>query len=488
MSYFETLLRSLFIDQKWLLLFITAALGCALGKIKIKHFSLGSAGGIFAGIFVGWLVTFLAEHTIGTEDATVAAMTNPSGSGAAPSGISMFFLILFIAAVGLGVGGKIRTVFNMTGVKLIIVGILVPCVTMAVTLGCMQFAPSLMGDRYNSDVMAGMYSGAMTNSAAYGASNELVNGASYDSVESRYTALSEENKERAVDLMERYHVPSDDEDAETTALYDALYDENGNVTETLNEGQVGIFKSASSSELAQGYAIGFPVGTVIILLAMSLMGAACRRQLEEEKQNGTQEVQADTAPSKNKSDPTTKPIFYSAVIIGFVIFVGYIIGNITVTISGASFSLTTVGGVLISALIFSNVTRIGPFDLTMNPKALGYLREFALLFYMSLMGLQYGYFVIINLSGASLYIVLFAAVVEVVAILVALLVGRVFFRLRWGLLAGGICGGCTSSVGMGAAMSTMDSDEPIIGYGVSQPFAIIANVILIVIFHNSFLI
>lgn len=458
----KSYLISLFISQKFLLLFITAALGCALGKVKIKHFSLGSTGGIFVGIAVGWLTTFIAVKTLGTENALVAAMTSTTGSGAAPAGMSMFFLVLFIAAVGLGVGGKIKTVFNMIGLKLVILGVLIPIITMCVTLGCIQIAPSLMEDDYNSNVMAGMYSGAMTNSAAYGASGELLSG--MDNVADRYAALSDENKSKVLALIG---------EEDTTA------------TDSLTDEQITTFKAASSAQLAQGYAIGFPVGTVIILLAMSLMGGACRKQLEEEKKTAKHPTQT---VKRTGSDPMSKPIFYSAVIIGFVIFVGYVIGNINITISGASVSLTTVGGVLISALVFSNVTKIGPFDLTMNPKALGYLREFALLFYMSLMGLQYGYAVIANLSGHSLYIVLFAAVVELVAILVALVIGRFAFKLRWGLLAGAICGGCTSSVGMGAAMSTMDSDEPIVGYGVSQPFAIVANVLLIVFFHATYLI
>ncbi|MCD7928519.1 MAG: hypothetical protein LUF80_06640 [Oscillospiraceae bacterium] len=459
----KSYLISLFISQKYLLLFITAALGYLLGKIKIKHFSLGSAGGIFAGIVVGWLTTFIAVQTLGTDNTLVAAMTSTSGSGAAPSGMSMFFLVLFIAAVGLGVGGKIKTVFNAIGVKLIVVGILIPIVTMAVTLGCMQVAPTLMGEAYNSNVMAGMYSGAMTNSAAYGASGELISG--MENVADRYASLSDENKSKVLALIG---------EEDTTA------------TDTLTDEQVTNYKSAANAQLAQGYAIGFPVGTVIILLAMSLMGGACRKQLEEEKKT------AKNAPAqsvkKGGSDPMSKPMFYNAAIFGLVIFVGYLIGNIKVTVAGASFSLTTVGGVLISALIFSNFTKIGPLDLTVNPKALGFVREFALLFYMSLMGLQYGYAVIANLSGYSLYIVLFAAVVELVAILVALVLGRFIFRLRWGLLAGAICGGCTSSVGMGAAMSTMDSDEPIVGYGVSQPFAILCNVVMIVIFHANFLV
>jgi putative transport protein len=43
-------------------------------------------------------------------------------------------------------------------------------------------------------------------------------------------------------------------------------------------------------------------------------------------------------------------------------------------------------------------------------------------------------------------------------------------------------------VGLGTALNTMDSDEPTLGYGAAQPFAILANVLLISLFHSLFFI
>lgn len=117
--------------------------------------------------------------------------------------------------------------------------------------------------------------------------------------------------------------------------------------------------------------------------------------------------------------------------------------------------------------------------------ALGFVREFGLLFFMSIIGLSYGYQVVHSFLGSGLVVAIMAAVVEIIAVAVALILGRIM-KLRWGLLAGAICGGCTSTVGLGTALVTMDSDEPGMGFGVSQPFAILANVLLIAWFHAQF--
>jgi len=122
---------------------------------------------------------------------------------------------------------------------------------------------------------------------------------------------------------------------------------------------------------------------------------------------------------------------------------------------------------------------------TNDPMALGFVREFGLLFFMSIIGLSYGYQVVHSFLGSGLVVAIMAAVVEIIAVAAALLLGRIM-KLRWGLLAGAICGGCTSTVGLGTALVTMDSDEPGMGFGVSQPFAILANVLLIAWFHAQF--
>lgn len=442
----------------YFLLFVTAALGAALGKIKIKGFSLGGTGGIFVGIFVSWLVISIAKTVPETNEQFYSTAQGLINNGLVSSSFMMFFLILFIASIGLSVGRKIKAALNRTGLKLVVLGILIPIVAMALTWGCLLVGPSLMGNSFNGYAISGLYSGSMTNTAALGTSYDVVGNLE---VEDRYAALDDEGKTSVLEMIE----------AEDTTP-----------TDTLNEGQVAAFLGKAKAGIGTGYAISFPVGTVGIILAMSLLAAATKKQ----KPAG-EHAQAG-GPSGQGMD-NGKPFFYSAAVFGLVIAVGILLGSITIPLGkGVSFSLSAVGGVLISAMVFSNIPKIGPFDLTINPKTLAFLREFSLIFFMSVMGLLYGYQVVSALSGSMFVLAIMALVVEVIGILVAVFVGRVLMKLNWPLLAGAICGGCTSSVGLGTALSTMDSDDPIVGYGISQPFAILANVILISLFHSYFFI
>ena len=444
----------------YFLLFVTAALGAALGKIKIKGFSLGGTGGIFVGIFIGWLVKHIASGVPETSAYYGTASGLLSG-GLVAQPFMMFFLILFIASVGLSVGGKIKAALNKTGLKLVVLGILIPIIAMAMTWGCLLVGPSLMGDSFNGYAISGLYSGAMTNTAALGTSYEVVSNLESD-VPDRYAAL---------------------DDADKTSVLEMIGAEDTTPTDTLNEGQVAAFLGKAKAAIGTGYAISFPVGTVGIIIAMSLLAAATKKKKPAGEHNQGGGI------GGGRGGDNGKPFIYSAVIFGLVIAVGILLGSITIPLGGGiSFSLSAVGGVLISALVFSNIPKIGPFDLTMNPKTLSFLREFSLIFFMSVMGLLYGYEVVSALSGSLVVLAIMALVVEVVGILIAIFVGRVLMKMSWPLLAGAICGGCTSSVGLGTALSTMDSDEPIIGYGISQPFAILANVILISLFHTYFFI
>lgn len=453
----KTFLVTMFSNQ-YLLLLIAAAIGAAIGNIKIKGFSLGSAAGIFSGIFVGWAMTAIVNKN---PDLFTSLVNTSTGEVTLVSDAFMtFFLLLFICSIGLSVGGKIKTVLNLQGLKLIVIGVLIPVVAMALTWGCLKAAPALMGENYNGYQISGMYSGSMTNTAAYGNSMAVISG--MDDINERYAALSDSDKTLALEMTGA-------EDTTPTA--------------ELNEGQIAAFKGKAKANVSLGYAISFPVGTIVIIVAMSIFAALTKKQrADEEKHISEAAAKAKIAGAKKE-----KPLFFDAVLYGIVFFFGIALGSIKIPLGDVNFTLSPVGGVLISALVFSNIPKIGPIDLTSNPKVLAFMREFSQIFFMSVVGMQYGYDVVHAFSGSGLVIALMAAVVEIVAILAAVLIGRLL-KIRWDRLAGAICGGCTSATGLGAAVSTMGHEEPVLGYGVAQPFAILANVLLISWFHGNFFI
>ena len=123
----------------------------------------------------------------------------------------------------------------------------------------------------------------------------------------------------------------------------------------------------------------------------------------------------------------------------------------------------------------------------MDSKALGIMYQMGLTFFMAVVGLRYGYDVVTSLMGSGLALAVAAIFVEMTAVLVSFFIGRKLFGLNWIILSGAIAGGCTSAPGLGAAISSIGSEEPTAGYGAAQPFAILANVLLATIFFNIML-
>ncbi|HBF8938943.1 TPA: hypothetical protein KO175_002879, partial [Clostridioides difficile] len=74
--------------------------------------------------------------------------------------------------------------------------------------------------------------------------------------------------------------------------------------------------------------------------------------------------------------------------------------------------------------------------------------------------------------------------VGVTAMMIGFLVGKYVFKLNWILLSGAVCGGMTSTPGLGAAVDALDSDDPAAGYGATYPFALLTKVILVIVLHK----
>lgn len=120
----------------------------------------------------------------------------------------------------------------------------------------------------------------------------------------------------------------------------------------------------------------------------------------------------------------------------------------------------------------------------MNSKILGVVRQLSLAFFLAIVGLRYGFKVFDALFGSGAYLALVSLVVGVVAMLIGFFIGRYVFKINWVMLAGAICGGMTSTPGLGAAVDALESDDPAAGYGATYPFALLGMVIFTIILHK----
>ena len=98
--------------------------------------------------------------------------------------------------------------------------------------------------------------------------------------------------------------------------------------------------------------------------------------------------------------------------------------------------------------------------------------------------MRYGYEVFEALSGTGMYLAVVATAVGVAAMMIGFFIGRYVFKINWIMFSGAICGGMTSTPGLGAVVEAVGSDDSAAGYGAMHPFALLEMVIFTIILHN----
>ena len=413
-----TTLISVFTNQ-FFMIFLAIASGLLIGKIKIGNFSLGVSGGIFSGIAIGYFAQAWAK---GVQEGApgYASAASVLKTGVVSNLFFTFFLMLFLVSIGMKVGGSIGAIFKKYGVKFVIIGMMIPIISMIVSVVAYHLV--LKGNPSVTEFETiGMFAGAMTSTPAYG------------------TALDAAGSVVSGDALE-----------------------------------------AASSAISLGYTVAFPIGVLVIVLMISLLPKLFGIDVAAEKLAYEKELSESTSIEKKLKDG---PLDF--MVIALVAAIGILIGNIKIPLGGfGTFSLGAAGGILVSALVFSYIGKIGPVNFRMDQKGLGILYQTGLTFFMAVVGLRYGYDVINSLMGSGLQLAITAIFVEGISVLIAFIVGHKVFKINWIILSGAIAGGCTSAPGLGAAISATGSEEPTAGYGAAQPFAILANVLLATLFFS----
>ena len=186
----------------------------------------------------------------------------------------------------------------------------------------------------------------------------------------------------------------------------------------------------------------------------------------------------------NGKEKNIKEVAMDVLSFSVVCLVGYAAGSISIYLPIVKwFSLGSTGGVLIISLLFGHIGKIGPLTFRMSTATLSAIRDVALSLFLAIVGLEYGYETVASLagSGATLALISFAA--ALMAYLAAYLVGRYAFKMNWIILSGAMCGGATSTPGIGAAIASTGTDEVAAGYGATYPFALLCKVMFVIILH-----
>ena len=448
------------ITNPFVLMFLSTASGLLVGKIKFGKFSLGSSGALFTGLIIGWGIYRYADGIIarGETAAGYEAASKLISNGVISSSFFETALILFVAAVGLLAAKDMDAVLKKYGKKFVVLGVLITFVGAGATYAASAILPNT-----NSYEVSGVYVGALTSSPGLASAIETVEKETAENAEN-YASLSAREKEAILRVI--------DDTGELTP-------EN---TPELSDAQKVSYQKNASASIGIGYAISYPFGVIIVILAVNFFPSIFRMNLDEEKRRFAAEMAQARSMAKTRDIPTTP---FDLVAFSIVCAVGYLVGCVHIYMGPLGyFSLSATGGVLIMALVFGYIGKIGPISFRMDPEVLAILREIGLDFFLAIVGLRYGFRAFDAIMGSGLALAIAALAVGLLAILAGFIVGRYVFKLNWIMLSGAICGGMTSTPGLGAAIDAADSDDPAAGYGATYPFALLGMIIFTIILNK----
>lgn len=225
-----------------------------------------------------------------------------------------------------------------------------------------------------------------------------------------------------------------------------------------------------------GYGIAYLFGVIGVVLFVQLIPRLTRANMDEERQKL---ISVDTGSKKAYAgkllniDPIGIAAFALAALIG--IFVGSV--KIPLSgqgLSGTTFSLTTTGGTLITALVFGHFAHFGPINVTPNKKMLEIFRELGLMLFLIGAGV----------SGGAKFVQYFKPVYFLYGVamtLIPMIVGYLFAKyvLKLNLLnnLGSITGGMTSTPALGTLIGVSGTEAVASAYAATYPIALLAVVL-----------
>ncbi|MGN0468029.1 MAG: permease [Acutalibacteraceae bacterium] len=244
------------------------------------------------------------------------------------------------------------------------------------------------------------------------------------------------------------------------------------------------FSAAKATVLPQyedavtvGHGIAYLFGVIGVVLFVQLIPKLTKANMEEERKK----IQiVDTGkPKKEYKGKLIDMDGFGFMAFALAAFIGIVVGSIKIPLSskgldGTTFSLTTTGGTLITALIFGHFGHIGPINVKIEKRVLEVFREFGLMLFLIGAGV----------AGGAKFVQYFKAIYFVYGIImtiVPMVIGFLFAKyvLKLSLLnnLGSITGGMTSTPALGTLINVAGTDDVASAYAATYPIALIAVVV-----------
>jgi len=226
-----------------------------------------------------------------------------------------------------------------------------------------------------------------------------------------------------------------------------------------------------------GHGIAYLFGVVGVVLFVQLIPKLTKANMEEERKKL---VIAESGDKKEYKGKLINMDGFGLMAFALAAVIGLFICAIKIPLSakgldGTTFSLTTTGGALLTALVFGHFGHIGPISLKVEKRVLEVFRELGLMLFLIGAGI----------AGGAKFVEYFQGiyfVYGVVMTIVPMIIGYIFAKyvLKFNLLnaLGSITGGMTSTPALGTLINVSGTDNVASAYAATYPISLIAVVLV----------
>jgi putative transport protein len=179
--------------------------------------------------------------------------------------------------------------------------------------------------------------------------------------------------------------------------------------------------------------------------------------------------------ARNLGYPDRATVATDMIFVGLGIFIGGLVGLLSITVGGLPLTLTASGGALIMGLVFGWLRAVRPTFGRIPEAAMWVFDTVGLTVFIGVVGLSAGPSFIAGLQKSGVSLVLVGLVVAVLPHVTAILVGRFVLRMNPVILLGACCGAGTITAALRAVQEKAESTLPALGYTV--PYAL-GNILL----------
>ncbi|WP_078553607.1 aspartate:alanine exchanger family transporter [Bacillus alkalicellulosilyticus] len=160
--------------------------------------------------------------------------------------------------------------------------------------------------------------------------------------------------------------------------------------------------------------------------------------------------------------------------LSIILLIGILIGMVPIQIPGlGTMTLGVAGGPLFIAIIIAHFGKIGPIHARYYQPSNRVIRDVGLVLFLAGAGTMAGQGLVDVVASQGIGLLIGGAIITLVPMFFAIVLARKIFKLSMVHSLGAICGGLTSTPGLGACNTLIDSEDPAIAYAAAYPIALI---------------